>query len=429
MTPATTEYTIEFWIYINLYVPSQFDNLVIEWEKHLKLVLSYNSGYISTCYPIFYAANPTLNAANSVNVNFTANGTPWGYIRCSVDLAQQLYFSFNEPLITTEKRIIGGLSNIAAGNTSLVFKGGSDDTKLTNQGVIFIRHLRLWNCYLCQDADTYRLDITNLTATKYLNLLYLFESPYVDPEKITDIKATQDYTLTANASWIGYNVVNMSTYKRLTTSLLNNGNAYLCNEFKDVCSGLLKLNQAENISFTGIQPPMNNRFTIELWALNTNNSNLSSGIHFIWRNVGSVTLVRDSKTITTMNSYCWPQEHRLNLENTITYDAINSLTSTTLNYDVLQTADANNKWVWIRCAVNFTNRQFYLSDNAVKTLQGDTVYGTVNNDVPLRYLWQNNETSTFTIAGGSLNGSTDIIARSIYLFNEYIPKTYLFKYK
>ena len=421
---------MEFWIYINLYVPSAFDNLVIEWEKHLKIVLSFNSGFKSRCFPIFYAANPTLNSANSFSVDFSANGTPWGYIRCSVDLAQRLYFSFDENLVTTEKDLLSTFTtSIATGATTLVFKGGSDDTKLANQGAIFIRHLRLWKCYLCQDSDTFKLDITILTAPKYTNLLYLFDSPYIDPDKITDIKANQDYTLTANTNWIGYNVFDMSTYKRLTTSLTNNGNAYLCSEFKDVCSGLLKLNQVQNLTFSGIQPPMNSRFTIELWALNTNTSNLSAGIHFVWRNVGAVSLVRDLKTSSTLNSYCWAQDHRLDLQNTITDSSVNGLTLNTLNYDVIQTTNSNNQWVWIRCAVNFTNRQFYLSDNAIKTMQGELVYGKVNNDVPFRYLWQNNELSSFVIAGASLNSSSDIIVRSIYLFNDYIPKGYLFKYK
>lgn len=430
LTNATTEYTLEFWIYINLYVPSAFDKLVLEWEKHLKIELSYNSGFKSTCYPIFYSANPSLNAVNTSTVNFTANGTPWGYIRCSVDLAQKLYFTFDETLVTTEKDLTGSISSsIAAGTTTLVLKGGSDSAILTNQGAVFMRHLRLWKCYLCQDADTYRLDITNLTAPKYTNLLYLFEAPYTDPDKITDVKANQDYTLTENASWIGYNVFDMTNYKRLTTTSINNGNAYLCSEFKDVCSGLLKLNQVQNLTFTGIQPPMNNRFTIELWALNTNTVNLSAGIHFIWRNVGSVSLVRDLKTSSTLNAYCWPQDHRLDLQNTITDATVNGLSLNALNYDSIQTTNANNQWVWIRCAVNFTNRQFYLSDNSIKSMQGDLVYGMVNNDLPFRYLWQNNELSSFVIANGSLNASSDIMVRSIYLFNEYMPKGYLFKYK
>jgi len=430
LTSATTEYTLEFWIYINLYVPSAFDKLIFEWEKHLKIELSYNAGYKSTCYPIFFSSNPSLTTVNSSIVNFNANGTPWGYIRCSVDLVQKLYFTFDETLVTTEKDLLGSFSNsIATGATTLVLKGGSDNAILTNQGAVFIRHLRLWKCYLCQDADTYRLDVTVNTAPKYTNLLYLFEAPYIDPDKITDIKATVDYTLTANTNWIGYNVFDMSLYKRLTTTLANNGNAYLCSEFKDVCSGLLKLNQVQNLSFSGIQPPMNNRFTIELWALNTNTANISAGIHFIWRNVGSVSLVRDSKTTSTLNAYCWPQDQRLDLQNTITDSTVNGLTSNTLNYDVIQTNNANNQWVWVRCAVNFSNRQFYLSDNAIKTMQGDLVYGNVNNDVPFRYLWQNNELSSFTIANGSLNPNSDIMVRSIYLFNDYIPKGYLFKYK
>jgi hypothetical protein len=172
---------------------------------------------------------------------------------------------------------------------------------------------------------------------------------------------------------------------------------------------------------------MNNRFTIEFWALNTNNINLDKGLHIIWKNVGSVSLIRDLKTTTTLNTYCWPQDHKLDLLGSNTDTIINNLSSTTLNYDLLQTTSANNKWVWVRCAVNFTNREFYMNENTTKQLKPDLVYGDINNDLPFRYLWQNNETSYLIIAGASLNSSTDINIRSIYLFNEYLPKDYLFK--
>jgi len=406
-------------------VPTQFNGLLIEWEKHLKIEITYNSGFKSKCFPVFYAANSSLTSSNSLSIGFNANGNPWGYIRCSVDLTQRLFFTFDENLVTSEEKLLGSFSNITTGDTTLVIKG-NDSNVITNQGAIYIRHLRLWKCYLCQDADTYRLDITNISAPKYTNLLHIFEAPYIDPEVVKDVKANTTQTLTLNTNWIGNNVFDLTNYSKLTNSVAD-GNGYLCNEYKDVCSGLLKLNQVENVIFTGIQPPMNNRFTIEFWALNTNNINLDKGLHIIWKNVGSVSLIRDLKTTTTLNTYCWPQDHKLDLLGSNTDTIINNLSSTTLNYDLLQTTSANNKWVWVRCAVNFTNREFYMNENTTKQLKPDLVYGDINNDLPFRYLWQNNETSYLIIAGASLNSSTDINIRSIYLFNEYLPKDYLFK--
>lgn len=230
-----------------------------------------------------------------------------------------------------------------------------------------------------------------------------------------------------NTSWIGYNVFDMTNYSKLSSLSTNNGNSYLCNELKDVCSGLLKLNQIDNLTFTGISPPMNSRYTLEFWFMSTSATNLSSGIHFIWRNSVSVSLIRDVTTNTNINAYCWPQDHKLNLQNTTGDVNINNLSSTTLNYDLLQTANASSIWIWIRCAVNYTNRNFYFSNNITKSLLAETVYGTVTNDVPFRYLWQNNELSNFYIFNAAQNSSANVFIRSVNLYNDFLPKGYLFK--
>ena len=394
----------------------------------MKISISYSSGYKSTCYPIYYTSDPTLSLLNSVNINFSATGSPWGYIRCSVDITNKLYFHFDETLTTSEFNLTGNFSTIPVGNSSLIFQAKTSNNNLTNQGALFIKQMRLWNCYLCQDADTYRFEITNITATRYTNLLYLFESPYIVPEKITDVKANLDYTINLNVNWIGYNVFDLTNYTILSSSSLNGGNSYLCSEFKDVCSGLVKLNQLENLTFSSVTAPMNSRYTLELWVMTTSAVDLISGISFIWKNNASVSIIRDSTINGTINSYCWPQDYRVNLQTLGVNVNINSLTGNTLNYDYFQTVNNINTWIWIRCEVDYNDKVFYLSDNAVKTLKADTVYGGVTNDNPLRYFWQNNETSNFHIWGGAANISTNIFARSIYLFNEFIPKGYSFKY-
>ena len=93
----------------------------------------------------------------------------------------------------------------------------------------------------------------------------------------------------------------------------------------------------------------------------------------------------------------------------------------------MQTANASSIWIWIRCAVNYTNRNFYFSNNITKSLLAETVYGTVTNDVPFRYLWQNNELSNFYIFNAAQNSSANVFIRSVNLYNDFLPKGYLFK--
>lgn len=411
---------------MDTYVPANFHGMLIEWDKHLTIELGYTgSSYTSTCFPIF---GQTLN---SEKINFNPTQQNWGYLRCSVNITKKLYFHFDEPLVTEEKILLGTNSDVSNSANTLVFKGKTDNSILANSGVAFIRQVRLWKCYLCVDADTYRLDMTTTTGSKYAKLLHLFEAPYnplVDKtqQKIKDVKpaSSVDTTLTQNANWIGYNSLDVSTYKRLDKVSTDNGNDWLCNEFRDVCSGLVKLNQIENITWTGIDPPMYDRFAIDLWFMNTSTTNLTSGIHFIWRNIGSVSFVRDDTTATTLNAYCWPQDHRLDLQNTTGYANINALSTSVLNYDKITTTNSDNQWVWVRCSVNWTNKFFYMSANSQKTLEPERVYGTVKNDVPFRYMFQNNEKSTFYVWNGKNNSSTDINCRSIYLYTEYIPPNY-----
>jgi hypothetical protein len=430
---AVSEYTFEFWIYMDAYVPSVLHNMDIEWDKHLRIRIGHNgTSYTSTCFPLFLSTNIILEQSNSDTITFNPTQNNWGYIRCSVDITNKLYFHFDEPLVTIERKLLGNPSNITNGSTSLKFKGLSDNDRLANSGVAFIRHIRLWKCYLCQDADTFRLDITTITGLKYVNLLHLFEAPYDDIASINDVRPASAVktNLTLNTNWIGYNVLNSSTYKRLDKVSTNNGNEWLCNEFRDVCSGLIKLNQIEDITWNDIDAPMYGRYTIDLWFMNTSTSNLDSGIHFIWRNIASISFTRDDTASNTLNSYCWPQDYKLNLQATTGHKNINALTSSSManNYDRTQTTNSNNTWVWVRCSVNYTNRFFYMSANSKKTLVAERVYGDVINDVPLRYMFQNNEKSTFYIFNGKNNPNTDINCRSIYLYTDYIPPNYDVKY-
>jgi hypothetical protein len=434
ITSAVTEYTFEFWIYMDTYKPSNLHNLIIEWDKHLKIKIGYEgASYTSTCYPLFKSDDSNYESQNNDKINFNPTQTKWGYIRCSVDITKKLYFHFDEPLVTIERQLLGTPSNIASGNTTLKFKGLTDDNILANSGVLFIRQLRLWKCYLCQDADTYRLDITTVTGLRYTNLLHLFEAPFDNTASINDVKPVSAVktNLSSNANWLGYNVLDITTYKRLDKVSTNNGNQWLCNEFRDVCSGLIKLNQIENITWNEIDPPMYGRYAIDLWFMNTNTNNLESGIHFIWRNIASISFTKDNTVSSTLNSYCWPQDHRLTLQEITGNVNINALTTSSLvnNYDIIKTPTSNNTWVYVRCSVNWTNRFFYMTENNQKPLVSERVYGDIRNEVPFRYMFQNNEKSTFYIWNGKNNPNTDINCRSINLYTEYIPPNFDVKNK
>lgn len=63
---AVSEYTFEFWLYMDTYVPANFHGVHLEWNKHLKIELGYTGGsYTSKCIPVFIEGNAAIIATNS----------------------------------------------------------------------------------------------------------------------------------------------------------------------------------------------------------------------------------------------------------------------------------------------------------------------------------------------------------------------------
>jgi len=187
---------------------------------------------------------------------------------------------------------------------------------------------------------------------------------------------------------------------------------------------ILKLNQLEDLTFEEVEPSFSGRYTMEFWMMSSANT-LQSGIHFIWRNHVSTTILQNPTTSTSLNVYCWPRDY-------LTFNLPNTFGTTIPTY---QTTFSNNSaaytltsyagtWIFVRCAVNFNDRNFYLnvSDNIVsKNFLNENISQNNPNDAPLRYFHQPGEKSQFRIIGGSKNSGTNIYIRTLALFNEFIP--------
>lgn len=415
VSTSTTAYTMEFWVYMNNYVPGQnTQGFSIAWDKQLLINMAYTSGsYFTFCYPIYDSTDNSKK--NSNNFSFRISPTSWSYIRCSVDLTAKTFFSFDESSVVSERVLFGtGIASIPA-TTTLTFTENS-----LNRGVVFFRQFRLWNCYLCQNVNTYKLDITTATIATYTNLLHLWD-PLIGTS-ITDIKGGVNVaTLTQNSNWVGNNVIDDSNYTKLAKP------DKLCDENATNCPiPLMKFNQYNDIKISKVPPATHSRYTLEFWTMVSSISNFSSGVHVIWKNLVSVSMVKDSTTATTLNIYCWPQDFKMNLIGT-TGSSINALTSTAYNYDSVALTSYGSSWVWVRCAVNGNDKIFYHSTNAEKTLKSDLFYKDATNSYPFRYMFQNNELTYFTVAGANNNSSSNIYFRNFYLFNDFIPSSYTFK--
>ena len=233
-----------------------FIGLFIKWDKFLKFELKHSgTSYTSTCFPVYDSTDNAKTNANSDTINFNPAQQNWGFLRCSVDIPNKLYFHHDEENIVTEKTLLGTNADVADAATTLKFENNDDSVtnannkRLANSGVAFIRQVRLWTCYLCQDADTYRFDLTSASRPLYPKLKHIYEAPFPTDAtfntanlKINDILPDTPGTtsvLPESQDWLGYNSLNSATYKRLDKVATNNGNAWLCSEWRDVCTGLV----------------------------------------------------------------------------------------------------------------------------------------------------------------------------------------------
>lgn len=271
--------------------------------------------------------------------------------------------------------------------------------------------------------------------------------------KQTDGTVTQTSEITAISStdFLGYNVLDLSStgYLPLYTPK-NTNNLYPENQY--LWSGLVKLNEVEDIKIESLTPSFNGRYTIEFWFMVDDVSKLTKGFHIIWRNLASVTLMQDANN-SSLNMFCWPQDFKLNSEigtdiSTIygpndLYAILNQ--NRIPNYERKQrTAGVNNTWLYVRCATNTADKIFYSKFEDVTPaviteveLKSDVLF-TVNNsnnaktvtsnDYPYRYYFQNGEKTYLTLAGMSRNTGCTIYVRNIWLFTEYLPKVMDFRH-
>lgn len=204
VSTGSTEYTIDFWIYVNTYVAGTFGVFDITWDKQLSISISYNSGYKSNCYPIYDSVNNN-SAYNSLKNEIAIDPTKWDYIRCSVDLTNKKYYHIVDNSAISEITFTETAPTIPA-TTTLSFVDS-----VLNRGVVFFKQIRLWNCYDCQKVDTSSLFLTSTSAAMHDNLLHLWDPVY--GQTIDDLKTgSNTITLNINASWIGYNVLDLSDY-------------------------------------------------------------------------------------------------------------------------------------------------------------------------------------------------------------------------
>lgn len=137
----------------------------------------------------------------------------------------------------------------------------------------------------------------------------------------------------------------------------------------------------------------------------------------------------------TLSAICFPQGYLNDLSGKVG-TAIATLLGASANAYNYNLGTPSGAWTWVRCAASNYNRAFYVTDQTIttpiiNTMVPELVYsygGTkVYNDYPYRYFFKSGQTVSLKVQNISLH-TKKIYLRSIYLFNDYLPPVYNFRY-
>ncbi len=442
---STKKYTFEVWIYSQTYIAGKFGNYSFTWNRYLKVDINSNTpNYVSSCYPL-WESTYSSRTTNKQDINFTSDQLPWVYLRCSVNLLTGKYFHFQEKSFISEQTLTSPPTDILSGTASLTF---TNATK--NRGVLFFRLLRLYDCYDCQTADNYRVNWINVDIIKSQitsnNLLYHVDGKITgydtidrtnnDAEQKQKIKYIEDssgvkesafLSQVSSSDFLGYNVLDITTTNKYGLLYSPQATNYLCPENTYFCLGLVKLNEVNDIQINSVTPSFTGKYTIEFWTMITSVTTLANGFHIIWKDLGSVTVIRDQNTSSSLNTYCWPQDHKFDstykILNTFGNNVHSLFTGTNIiNKDKkTRTTNVNNTWLYVRCAVNTVMKKFYsvLEDETTLTIPAESTLTTVS---PMAYAFSGSDTTYVLLTGMSTSGNSGctIYLRNLWLYANYL---------
>ena len=424
---AGKQFTLHFWVFAYSYIENVFKGLEVEWQGYttVQVKLDSTQKYYFKC----------LVNGNTVDKSLDFYMNQWNFLHCAVDYNERkVYMTTEEESYEIDYE--GGYNN--AGITNLIIR---DLTVGEDWGVLFYKHIRLWKDAFQYSSFLSRIEIKNNYFST--SLLYQFDTKFNLAHKACDIKQTSTCinVVYVEEYKIGTNIVPEDIYNVMVNEpiLCNENGQYYdrktfkCVKFEDIS------NVNENLIFDDIDVAYSHNYAMSFWILLEEHTDITKPINFDWENHMKISLQYDNSN-NTFNVYCFPQNYfpysKTIADTTLTLKEKTSqvLNSVTNIYD----KDLGGKWLWFQCSLSYNNRLFYLNENQ-KPLITETLYmeGTneFKNDEPLGYFFNgisSGAKSKLTIEQianrDSSSGHKKIYLRCFYLFKDYLPFNYNYKY-
>jgi len=149
---GTTEFTLELWIFLNVYTVSNiiFTEFDIYWDQHSRINLSNTINVLNIkCFPFGDSTNPSKYS------EFYKEGlivSTWTKARCGVDLFNKKFF-YNSYQATLQTTAFPDYKILSSTTLKLL----QPTTAIGNWGFLFLRNIKLWQSYNFKFIDTSRV--------------------------------------------------------------------------------------------------------------------------------------------------------------------------------------------------------------------------------------------------------------------------------
>ena len=420
------KFTLHFWVFAYSYVDKVFGGFRVDWKGHttVEIKIDSSSKYYFTCY--------INDVAQNKYVEFNMN--EWNFLHCAVNYKDSKFYIASE-----NKEYEHGFTYInvpdivKSGHTYLILEDLTD-INAKDWGYLIFRYIRLWKDAFRHSSFLSRIRITNNYYDT--SLLYQWDTSINKYHRVYEGKSRINFNIEYSAEKIGTNIVPEEIYY----DSINN--PYLCKDYGQFydrktkkCINFVDVsNIQDKIEIDNIDVAYSHNYGIAFWIFFENHEDTEKPINIIWQYHMKISLQYSG---TTMKAYCFPQNYEPyseiieNIDKPLEVQTLEVLNSATNEY----TNDLSGVWSWFQCSLTYNNRYFYLNENK-QNLIIETLYKEGNtefkNDEPLGFFYNGISSSlsklTIDTIGNKLLKHSNIYIRCLYLFKDFLPYNYNFKY-
>ena len=416
-------FTLHFWFFAHSYIENTFKGLKMNWTNQLAIEVALDSTnkYNYICY---VNNNPT----NPIEIKMDT----WNFIHCAVNYKEKMiYFNTEEDSFTSE---LSGTQNPTSGPTFLEILDLTE-SDIKDWGILFYKYIRIWSDSLKFSSFLSRIKIEN----NYFGdiLIAQWHTEFNKAHKMIQTNGGNKFTVSYDDSdIIGTNIIPEEIYDDMVknpTFCDENGKYY--DRKTEKCVNFIELSDiSDPIVINNIDVAYSHNYGIAFWILMENHTDIIESIDINWEYHMYISLKYHNSKNPKFKIYCFPQNYEP-YSDIITDDGIElDERSEQLLNSIHNEYERNlgGEWLWVQCSLSYNNRYYYLNENSTD-LKSETLYidenGTeIKNDEPLGYFYNaiGNDLSKLTI---NINRNREkVYLRCLYLFKDYLPFNYEFKY-